>query len=212
MDLVGPLPETQAGHKYILTMMDGFSRYVSATTIPCKEASVVANQLLEHWICQFGTPVRIHTDQGREFCNMIWEQLMDRLQICKTETPPYNPQSNSVERFHKTLNQLLRVYMDRHNDRWDQIIHLATFAYNTKASAATGVTPFEAWMGRKARLPIDLVLPTPGYRFTNEVEFISETMARFHLMYKYIRKRKMGASNGLPLNTQGQLPTTKSMT
>jgi len=47
-------------------------------------------------------------------------------------------------------------------------------------------------MGRKARLPIDLVLPTPGYRFTNEVEFISETMAQFHLMYKYIRKKEDG--------------------
>ena len=122
----------------------------------------MANRLIEDWICLFGVPTRIHTDQGKEFHNNLWTELCDRLQVKKTVTPPYNPQSNPVERFHRTLNQILRLYMDRQDREWPKIIRVAVFAYNTKANSSTEVTPFEAWMGRRAKLPIDMVLPTPG--------------------------------------------------
>ena len=39
---------------------------------------------------------------------------------------------------------------------------MACFAYNTKVNQTTGVSPFEAWMGRKAKMPIDLIIPHPG--------------------------------------------------
>ena len=189
LDLVGPMPETHDGMKYILTFQDGFSKYVCTSLIPCKEAAIVANRLIEDWICLFGVPTRIHTDQGKEFHNNLWTELCDRLQVKKTVTPPYNPQSNPVERFHRTLNQILRLYMDRQDREWPKIIRVAVFAYNTKANSSTGVTPFEAWMGRRAKLPIDMVLPTPGYRYENEQEYINETLNRFHIMYRYIRKK-----------------------
>ena len=56
--------------------------------------------------------------------------------------------------------------MVHHDNQWEKIIHVAVFAHNTKATI--GVMPFETWMGRRARLPIDLVIPTPGYRFETE--------------------------------------------
>ena len=107
LDLVGPMPETHDGMRYILTFQDGFSKYVCTSLIPCKEAAIVANRLIEDWICLFGVPTRIHTDQGKEFHNNLWTELCDRLQVKKTVTPPYNPQSNPVECFHRTLNQIL---------------------------------------------------------------------------------------------------------
>ena len=111
MDLVGPMPETDKGDKYIMTMQDGFSRYCTAATIPNKEVATVANALLDAWVTKHGCPVRIHTDQGREWHNAIWHQLCERLQIAKTVTPAYNPQSNLVERFHRTLNTIMRTHL-----------------------------------------------------------------------------------------------------
>ena len=111
VDLVGPLPLSPNKNKYVLTTMDGFSKYTTATPIPSKEATVVANALMNTWICQFGCPSNIHSDRGKEFENRLWSQLCDRLQISKSVTPSYNPQSNLVERFHRTLNQILRVYL-----------------------------------------------------------------------------------------------------
>ena len=188
VDLVGPMPETNKGDRYILTMQDGFSRYCTASTIPNKEASTVANALLDNWITKFGCVVRIHSDQGKEFCNAIWNQLCDRLQITKTMTPAYNPNSNLVERFHRTLNTIMRTHLAREDAGWARFLPMATFAFNTKVNATTGMTPFEAWMGRTAKLPIDLIIPTPDTRWADTDAYIQETLVRFQEMYAFMRK------------------------
>ena len=179
VDLVGPMPETKDGKRYITTMQDGFTRYSSAVMIECKEAPVVANALLEGWVTKFGCPARIHTDQGTKFQNKVWTELCDRLQISKTETPSYNPQSNLVERFHRTLNSVMRTHMSREDTGWERFVATAVFAYNTKTNATTGVTPFEAFIGRPARLPIDLVVPTPDRKYATEDSYIQETKYLF---------------------------------
>ena len=112
VDLVGPLPETREGYKYVLTMEDSFSRFVQVAPLKNKEAVTVANALMEQFICRFGCPAQIISDNGREFANEVWEQLLKELRIRKSHTPAYNPQSNVVERFHRTLNQYLRVFLD----------------------------------------------------------------------------------------------------
>ena len=188
IDLVGPLPETEKGDRYIATMQDGFSRYCAACTIPNKEASTVANALLDTWVTKYGCPVRIHSDQGKEFHNKIWHQLCDRLQISKTVTPAYNPNSNLIERFHRTLNMIMRTHLAREDAGWARFLPMATFAFNTKVNSTTGMTPFEAWMGRPAKLPIDLVIPTPDHKWANVDAYIQETLVRFQEMYAFMRK------------------------
>ena len=188
VDLVGPMPETPDGMRYIVTMQDGFSRYCTACTIPNKEAITVANALLDNWITKFGCPVRIHSDQGKEFQNSTWHQLCDRLQIAKTTTPAYNPQSNPVERFHRSLNTIMRTHLAREDAGWSRFLPMATFAYNTKVNATHGLTPFEAWMGRAAKLPIDLVVPTPDRQYPDADAYIQETLIRFEEMFRFMRK------------------------
>ena len=104
LDLMGPLLEISQGDRFILTMQDGFSKYACAHPIPFKEGEVVANQLITSWLNKFGYPVTIHSNQGTEFENKIWHGLGDCLEIQKTNTLAYNPNSNLMARFHRTLN------------------------------------------------------------------------------------------------------------
>ena len=67
--------------------------------------------------------------------------------------------------------------MDRQDHEWPKIIRVAIFAYNTKANSSKGVTAFKAWMSHPAKLPINMVLPTPGYHYENEQEYINETLS-----------------------------------
>jgi deoxyuridine 5'-triphosphate nucleotidohydrolase len=187
VDLVGPLPRTDGGKAYICTMQDGFTRYVTATTIQNKYAETVAGAVLDSFITKFGCPTRIHSDQGSEFRNNLWTGLMDRLQIKKTETPTYNPHSNLVERFHRSLNQILRVHMSREDRSWERFVPMACFAYNTKINATTGISPFEAWMGRKAKMPIDLVVPLPDKIYRNQDDYVQEVVRRFNAMFHRIK-------------------------
>ena len=61
---MGPLPETKRGNKYILVLTDLFTKWVEA--IPLKETSAetLAGVLYNEFICRFGLPKYIHSDQG----------------------------------------------------------------------------------------------------------------------------------------------------
>ena len=52
--------------------------------------------------------------------------------------------------------------MDRDDKEWSRYLPAMVMAYNTKVNASTGMTPYYATFGREARLPVDLILPTPG--------------------------------------------------
>ena len=60
MDILGPLPVTPRGNRYILTIADYFTKWTEAYPMQDMEASTVAN-------CRFGALVYLHTDQGRNF-------------------------------------------------------------------------------------------------------------------------------------------------
>ena len=76
IDLVGPLPKTLSGNKYIMTVTDFFSKWPEAKAIPTKEARNVAEFLyalfMRHGFCPY-----VISDQGREFCNQITDCLFE---------------------------------------------------------------------------------------------------------------------------------------
>ena len=63
------------GNKYILTVIDGFSKFAHAIPIRNKEAKTVAKCLVEKVFCSFGKPARLHSDRGSEFVNEIITNL-----------------------------------------------------------------------------------------------------------------------------------------
>lgn len=52
-DVMGPLPCTEDGNKYILVVGDYFTKWTEAYTIPNREAATVATKLTEEFICRF---------------------------------------------------------------------------------------------------------------------------------------------------------------
>ena len=177
VDLVGPLGDGQSGPRYILTVEDHFTRWVTAVPIPNKETQTVARSLLDRVIFIYGCPEEIHSDQGKEFTSKLWEELSN-LQINLTMTPAYNPQSNLVERFHRVLGQMLRVLLERDDQSWVKLVGICVFAYNTKLHTSTGMTPYAALFGREARLPLDLILENLAEKYENTQEFVRDVLNR----------------------------------
>lgn len=95
IDLVGPLPETKSGNKYIMTVTDYFSKWPEAKAIPSKEACEVANFLyslfMRHGFCSC-----VISDQGREFCNQVSDTLYELTGTEHRVTSAYHPQSNGL--------------------------------------------------------------------------------------------------------------------
>ncbi len=75
IDLFGPLKTSAHGNKMVLVMTDAFTKYAEAIAIPNKEAETVAMEIFIHWICRFGSPIQIHSDNGTEFVNKLSKEL-----------------------------------------------------------------------------------------------------------------------------------------
>ena len=82
IDLVGPLPESDRGAKYILTMIDSFTRFPVAVAIPNKEAVSVATAFFDNFVCTYGVPKALFSDRGTEF-KAAMAEVCKRLSITK---------------------------------------------------------------------------------------------------------------------------------
>lgn len=104
LDILGPLPVTDYGNRYILVVSDYFTKWVEAFPMPDQEASTVAELLVKEVVCRFGVPLIIHSDQGRNFESAVFTEVCELLGMQKTRTTAYHPQSDGmVERFNRTL-------------------------------------------------------------------------------------------------------------
>ena len=121
VDILGPLPESPAGNKYILVTGDYFTRWMEAYPIPNQEATTVATKLIDELFCRFSIPDCLHSDQGRQFESEIIAHVCKLLNIEKSRTTPYHPQSDGlIERFNRSLIQMLSTCADQHPFDWEE--------------------------------------------------------------------------------------------
>ena len=182
------LSDTVRGNRYLLTAEDSFSRYCRAYPIPNKEACTVVNVLMDQHFNIYGLKDQLNSDNGKEFVNNLWRELFSEFKIQNTTTPPYNPSSNPVERFHRTSIAMLRTRGDEIQDNWDLWINPSVFAYNTTVSGMTGVTPHYAMFGREAMLPVDWVFPSPSVEKRMMYQWTGDMLEERQHAYKSMRE------------------------
>ena len=163
IDILGPLPISNRGNDYILVIGDYFSRWMESYAINGQTAETVANTLVHEFVCRYGAPLEIHSDQGRAFESVLFQQVCELLEIEKTRSAPYRPSSNGlVERFNGTLGKMLRCFAVNNPTEWDVYLPALTAAYRSTIHPATGYTPNMLMFGREVNLPIELLFPLPA--------------------------------------------------
>jgi len=71
MDIFGSLPVTNYGNKYILTIQDQLTKYSVAVPLIQANSEEIAKAFTRRFICQFGSPKAILTDQGTNFTTIV---------------------------------------------------------------------------------------------------------------------------------------------
>ncbi len=74
-DVIGPLPINGNGNRFIITMIDYFSKWAEAYALPNHRAETVAECIVNRWIAHHGIPLRIHLDNAPEFRGHVIRQL-----------------------------------------------------------------------------------------------------------------------------------------
>jgi len=166
MDILGPFPTSTSGNKYLLVIMDCFTRWVEAFPLKNFRAKLVAEVFVNQFISRYGVPSELHTDQGKNFDSKLFAELSILLGIKKTRTTPLHPQSNGiVERQHQTIINYLAKFILENQLDWDRWIGMCLLALRSARHKAIRITPAEMCFGRDLTLPLDLLRGNPPQEF-----------------------------------------------
>ena len=197
IDVVGPLPLTENGNKFIFTMQDDLTKFSYAVPIPNHEAKTIASKLTK-FITMFGIPKKILSDQGTDFMSKLVKNLMKLFKTIHLKSSPYHPQTNGgLERFHLTLKDYLKHYINKKQNNWDELIPFAMFSYNSHVHSSTGYSPYELLFGVKPFIPNSLTRePTINYSYDDYINDlkqkiqITQNLARQQLIKNKVISKK----------------------
>ena len=189
-DILGPLPLTCNGNSYPLVATDYFTRWVEAYPIPNQEAVTVANKLTQEFFFHFSLPEQLHSDQGRQFELNLISEMCRLLQIQKSRTTPYHPQIDGlVERFNRTLLDMLSTSIKDHQGTWKDHVRAVYMAYNTSVQPTTGFTPFYLMFGRQACIPVDVMFGSSPVANMSQSDYATTLKQSLTSAYNHVRQR-----------------------
>ena len=148
-DIMGPLPISSQGNKYILVVTDIFTKWVEAFALKDTTANTLAIVLLNEIICRYGAPCTLHSDQCANLCSSIIQCLCALLGVSTTRISAYHPEGNGqVERFNRTLEAIIAKTITDNQHNWDRQLPKALFAYRTAIHETTHFSPFHLMFRR----------------------------------------------------------------
>ena len=86
MDLIGPLPESKKGNKYILTVIDSFSRFALSVPLPDKKMITVARAMVNEVFSVLGCLDILYFDRDLEFTGKDFREAVRSLGISQKFT------------------------------------------------------------------------------------------------------------------------------
>ena len=165
MDLIVQLPVTKDGHDAIIVFVDRLSKMAlirpTTTTVTAPEAAAIFfDTVFRH----HGLPEVLISDRDSKFTSNFWRTTFQALGTKLRFSTAYHPQTDGqTERTNRTLEQILRAYVNRNLDNWDRCLGPAEFAINNARQASTGESPFYLNYGQHPAVPTTLprVLTNP---------------------------------------------------
>ena len=158
MDLVGHLPPSK-GNRYLLTIIDRFTRWPEAIPLSDISGETVANAVVTHWISTFGIPSTVTTDRSTQFTSHLFSTLMIKFGIHLSHTTAYHPIANGmIERCHCQLKASLKAYLA--SSTWTDILPLILLSFHATVKEDLHCTPAQLVYSTTLRLPGQFFTPS----------------------------------------------------
>jgi transposase InsO family protein len=147
-----PQPDTR-GNKYCIVIIDNFSRWVSLTACANKSAFDAA-RALSQFIGNFGAPLRLRSDGGKEFVNGVIVGLARMMGVSPVVVQPYTPTANGiVERENRAILERAREMcmcerLAKHTaHQWGDLLPMIQRSLNASFHSSIGTSPSRILFG-----------------------------------------------------------------
>lgn len=161
IDTIGPLPEDSKHNKYIIVIIDCFTRFLELYPTPDTGALGAANALLHH-TGRYGAPCELLSDNGSQYVNKLIEAFVLLIGTESVLTLAYSHEENSiVERSNKSIMDHLRAIMFDANviDNWSDCLPLVQRIMNASKNESMGYSPSQLLFGNAITLDRGIFLP-----------------------------------------------------
>ena len=160
MDLVGEFhPPTSRGHCYALTVVCMLTGFTWCIPLKTKTAEEVAKAHLDHIYSLFGGSVKILMDNGTEFKNKLFKEVVTKLGMeFSIHSLPYRPKSNGkIKGFHRFLKACIAKHIN-HGLEWGELTPMATTCYNFFPNCSARESAFSIMFGRDPINKLNMML------------------------------------------------------
>ena len=146
IDFKGPLPSSSNSNRYILTIVDEYSRFPFA--FPCKDmTSSTVIKCFNQLFALFGMPGYVHNDRAPDFLSVEVRDYLHGRGIATSKTSRYNPRCNGqAERYNGTVWKAVTLALktkDLPTSAWEFVLPDALHSIRSLLCTATNMTPHE---------------------------------------------------------------------
>ena len=144
MDRITHLPPTVAGHTSILVFVDKLTKMTHlVATKDTLNAAEWARLFVDHVVKYHGLPERVISDRDTTWNSHFSVEVCRLWGVKQKLSTAYHPQSDGqTERMNRVLQDMLRHYVNAHQDNWHTLLTPCEFAINNAHSDSTRETPF----------------------------------------------------------------------
>ena len=126
LDLMSPINTLEQGNRCILVISDHFTKWKEGLALP--DITAVPRALVE-WVCRYGPPRFLHSDQGRQFEAEVFQEMCRLISLTETYTSALHLEGNGqVKCYNCTLGAMLAIYTENHH-HWDEHLPYIMAAY-----------------------------------------------------------------------------------
>ena len=144
LDLKDYGPENNRGYRYVLVVIDNFSKFGWTSPLKNKHAQTIKDSFEIILTNSKRKPNLTESDRGKEFYNNIFQDFLN-----KNDTKLYSRNSSYgavfAERFNRTIRDLLKkIVFEQGDAKWIDVLQTITKQYNNKTHSSTKLTPIQA--------------------------------------------------------------------
>jgi hypothetical protein len=167
IDLIGRLPKTKDGNRWIITAIDYATGWPIAKALPDATEESIAEFIFNEIYMHYGAPQEIFTDGGKNLWGGVVQAYLKRIKTIHKGTSPYHPRTNGkVESLNGLIGSMLTKYLlGKPTKMWDLYLDQALFACRVRTHSTTQTSPYQLVYGQHPHLagddnyPLDIDTP-----------------------------------------------------